>query len=131
MIKENLVRLHNDKKLISLRVTEMEKLLKECKRNSLGAPAEENEMYQHSFDNFHSSLQIMNRYSSELNGEIERVTRAIKGIQKTNLEDLKKAFESFLLTDVSYSIKNVAMTLYDCDELLLKMRYFNESCTKF
>jgi predicted nuclease with TOPRIM domain len=125
-IRSNLARLEHDKALFVARASEARILLENCKKNRLTAESEEErELFIDAVESFQSTAQMMSDYVTELETEIRRVKEAMQGLEMADISDMKKAFEDFVLTDTSFSVKNVGMALYDYDQILESMKKFN------
>ena len=127
-IEENLQRLKNDREQIVLRVTEMKRLKEKIQKQSQTAEtSEERDLFVEAIDSARSTTQLGERYLSEIDVEIERIKAALSSLHESDIDTLREAFADFVLTDTSFSVKNVGMMLYDFDELIKSMVEFSNS----
>ena len=117
----------NSREPLQQRVEDLRGLLAECKELSKKATTNEwKELFREAIESCQSSLQIIVNYSAELEQEIKRVENAILSLESSDIETLRKSFESFVLSDTTFSVKNIGMALYDFDNLIKSIREFNE-----
>ncbi len=122
-IEENLARLLSDRKLVEARVLVLKDVFTEYKA-SCGewSSDEEKDGYMDIVDRFQSLIQMATDFLRDLDIEIERIQKAILGIKNPDTDEMREAFEAFVLTDTAFSVREVGMMLYDFDQIITSMR---------
>ncbi len=127
-MKENLKHLINVRKLFEGRFEEALVLISECegKNNWKILDGEKRQLCIQYIENCNETVRMMKTYTDEIDTEILRIKKAIRQCKTSDIEKLKMAFEEFILTDTSISLKSIRLALYDYDQFILSMRDFNE-----
>jgi hypothetical protein len=118
-IAERIARLEEGRRCSELRLEELSEvhsalkvLLREC------TMPEKRELITATLDPVHSLVMMVKKWITDLDIEIERVTRASHALASHDTEVLRSAFEEFVLTDTALSVTNITMALYDFDEFI-------------
>lgn len=110
------------------RVVTMEKLLAEYKKLSTKkVTKDERDFYNDTIERYQSSLELVRNFEAEFEVELSRIKAAIAALRTNDIEELRNAYTKFILTDTSFSVKNIGMMLYDFDGVIQSMYVANET----
>ena len=100
---------------------EIIELMKQNVRTCSGGP-EVMKIHRNVLNDARCYLRIIYKWCDAFDFEIERVTTALGALEKDDIKAVKKAFKTFILTDVELSAQNIALAFFDFDEYIASAR---------
>jgi len=127
-ITDNLNRLTNDKsdalKRLKIMEAELAEIYTKC---ALCELPEASEVFKEMAEVLREQVKMLAQWIKEFDIELLRVKNAIDGLNSEDIQHVREAFYIFVLSDVSFSIKNVALMLYDFDRIIDVIKRFNKN----
>ena len=71
-------------------------------------------------------LKTLTDWLTDFDVELLRVQEAMDGLQKDDIEEVKKSFQKFVLEDTAFSVQNVSMMFYDFDRMIETAKAFHD-----
>lgn len=125
-IEENIAHLVNVKEQIAVRIQTFKDLIVDTKRLRAEAGATSvKEIIQEAIDEAQATVVALSGFEEDVTYEIKRAQKARRLLDSDDISEIKKAFETFIVTDTSFSIKNSVMGFYNYDREIEALRSFN------
>ncbi len=126
-IQANYLRLQNDK-VEALRVLELFKEeLKKLQGHRGNFESEEmEEVFIDVADTVKNQIKTLGVWIEEFDVELTRIEDAVAGLASNDIDEVRKAFGTFILNDTALSVKSISMMFYDLNDILESVKQFHK-----